>query len=286
MQNKLIASKVTQLCVLFMFSACVSVQGGEWSLHQNRDGKWTTEQERNKDGPLKNSLDTGVYKGKIEPGDSRRLIDFLIKNDGRIDKIFLESPGGDVQEAIRVGEVINKARLDVYVQMNQTCASACFFVWLNGANRAVIFVGRPNGGRVGLHRPYLVDIGNTPDSISSQSKIMQNLVRYLESKLISRRLVDMMISRPSNDIYWLRDEDVTELGQSPPELEELYIAKCGDNRRQLYRQMTIAKSNSNQKLYDVLLHNVGKVNDCIDDLNSATRNNFLASARISSMRTK
>jgi len=39
----------------------------------------------------------------------------------------------------------------------------------------------------------------------------------LENELIPRRLIDIMMSRPSNDIYWLTADDLLELGDYAPE---------------------------------------------------------------------
>ena len=53
----------------------------------------------------------------------------------------------------------------------------------------------------------------------------------LEANLIPRRLIDEMMSRPSNDIYWLSNDDLYELSKSPPALEQLYLSKCGVDTR-------------------------------------------------------
>jgi len=56
---------------------------------------------------------------------------------------------------------------------------------------------------------------------------MRQVQNYLESQMVSRRLIDLLMSRPSNDIYWMTDDDFEELGEYRPEVEEFLIKRCG-----------------------------------------------------------
>jgi hypothetical protein len=55
---------------------------------------------------------------------------------------------------------------------------------------------------------------------------MRQVQNYLEQQMVSRRLIDLMMSRPSNDIYWLTAADFDELGEYSPQVEELLVQKC------------------------------------------------------------
>ena len=59
---------------------------------------------------------------------------------------------------------------------------------------------------------------------------MRSVAAYLEGELLPRRLIDMMMSKPSNDIYWLTEQDLADIGDYPPEVEEYLIRKCGYDR--------------------------------------------------------
>ena len=48
--------------------------------------------------------------------------------------------------------------------------------------------------------------------------------------MVPRRLIDIMMTRPSSDIYWLKGDDLKQLGQFSPEIEEYFIQKCGYDR--------------------------------------------------------
>lgn len=211
------------------------------------------------------------FKGEIVNGDASKLASIMVENGKVVSAIHLNSLGGSVTEAIKIGEMIKSFRLDTYVQKSAKCASACFFMWINGSNRAAGFEGSKFLGLVGLHRPYLKIIENTNASVSEQAAVMRKISSYLDEKLIPRRLTDLMLSRASNEIYWLKSDDLDDLHQSPPDNEELYISKCGDNRRAIYSQMNIAKANGNTQLLSILNYSVGTINDCIDGLNQGIR---------------
>lgn len=230
----------------------------------------------------KDGTETGkrsTLLGEIKRGDAEKFATYIVNNRDWVDTIDLNSPGGNVQEAMIIGELIRAARLDTIVQPGQTCASACFIIWINGANRAafpdVAFknskTGQNSFSRLGLHRPYMTTIDNDERSLSIQTKVMQSVDSYLSARRIPRRLIDQMMGRASNDIYWVNQEDISEIGQSPYDLEELYVAKCGDNRKKLYSQINVARANGNSELESLLNENVYKINSCINMLNEDAR---------------
>lgn len=219
------------------------------------------------------------FTGKIRTGDATRFAGVVMRHAALIKSVFLDSPGGDVGEAIKIGDIVRAARLDTYVQPNATCASACFFIWLNGANRAVVnwpTENRKTGGtsppgRLGLHRPYLTNFTESETSVKAQAKAMEGVRSYLTSKFVPFRLIDAMMARSSEDIYWVSQLDLNELGESSPDLQELYVARCGDNRRQLYSQRQAARERKDEALSALLLDSIGRINGCIDDLSAASR---------------
>ena len=229
-------------------------------------------------GPEQRAIKIVEFSGEITKGDAQKLATFIAQNRSWVDSINLRSPGGDLREAIMMGEIIKSARIDTVVQPGKVCASACFFIWMNGPDHVMFHnpppnkkTGLINPSKVGLHRPYLRSISNTEQSISEQANVMRLADNYLSTRLVPRRLIDLMMSRGSNDIYWLTPEDSAELGYTPPDLEELYISHCKDNRKELYRQIDSARANDNASLAAILTGNVTQINSCIGDLNYAAR---------------
>jgi hypothetical protein len=103
-------------------------------------------------------------EGDIVPGDAQELIDFYGKYGEQISPVYLRSRGGDVTEAIAMGAILRRLRLEASVPLGDTgsapidpirvdhrenliCASACFLVYAGGAIRF--------GNYLAMHRPYL-----------------------------------------------------------------------------------------------------------------------------------
>jgi hypothetical protein len=159
--------------------------------------------------------------GTIQSGDAERLARTFARVT-RIKEIRLASRGGDVVEAVLMGEVIRAMRLHTVVATNETCASACFFLWLNGSRR----LANHGLGRLGLHSPFLQNPSNTEGSRTAQANLANAVTGYLEDRRVPRKFIDLMMSRPSSQFYWLSGADLLEIGTTPPELEELYLAQC------------------------------------------------------------
>ena len=96
----------------------------------------------------------GLLSGDIVKGDYERVATFL---DAHRPKMFaLNSNGGDVDEALKIGRLFRKFLVLTLVPTKSsycggedcTCASACALIWFGGVNR---------GGTVGLHRPRPTD---------------------------------------------------------------------------------------------------------------------------------
>jgi hypothetical protein len=168
--------------------------------------------------------------GTIEAGEFERFKKAIIKEDGGY-LLVLNSKGGSVTEALKIAELVKELHLSTIVAPNGICASACFFIWLAGEARDANPTKSKATGPVGLHRPYYTEVSNNQSSFDRQSKVQVEISEYLRKNLVPNRLVDLMMSRPSNDIYWLTAEDLVEIGEYPPGVEELYIKKCDYDRR-------------------------------------------------------
>lgn len=167
--------------------------------------------------------------GQIVAGDYQKFVKLANQKLGA--RVILSSPGGDLNESIKIAELVSRLNLNTEVPKGEICASACFFIWINGERRVARKIN-PNSDKVslGLHRPYLSNPTSERSSTENQINVQRRTIAYLEGKLIPRRLIDIMMARPSNDIYWMTESDLYELGEYPSHIEEPYIAKCKYDR--------------------------------------------------------
>src|SRR6185437_11131973 len=75
------------------------------------------------------------FTGEIQPGDQDAVV-LAIKraNDKNrlVATIRLSSPGGNILEAVKIADVVRKAKMATAVLGGATCASACFIIFAAG----------------------------------------------------------------------------------------------------------------------------------------------------------
>lgn len=92
-------------------------------------------------------------RGQINRGDFDRFKSFLLEDDalrGYTNQVWLNSPGGDVVEAMRFAELFDKSSAAANVGPYSKCYSACVFMFAGAASRTIF----PQG-ELGVHRLVL-----------------------------------------------------------------------------------------------------------------------------------
>jgi hypothetical protein len=205
-----------------------------------------------------------ILEGKLETGDYDKLLK-LIDEDCRdyscTSGIYLASPGGDLIEAMKIGRLVRKLRLETHVPIDPTpprdllpefgqkseailkdlkailkdakanymCASACFFMFVAGIDRERdIF--RPV---LGIHRPYLSEAdlkrlsGN--QVIASAGQMRTVVEDYLKEMGVPAKYADLMFSIPKDQVRPIDENDFeSDFEGYIPELRDWLEAKCNN----------------------------------------------------------
>ena len=179
--------------------------------------------------------------GDIRAGDAERLASLIASEKKGVLRLKVNSNGGDLQEAMRIKDLVNELHINVNIAKGGYCISACFFIFLEGYQRRASSA-RDDGtlfpkelrdrisGVVGIHRPYLKSPTGDVMGTKKQQDLMRNVRDYLGTKVVPQHLIDEMMARPSNDVYWLNERDLNLLGELSPGDEEALIARCGYKR--------------------------------------------------------
>ena len=169
-----------------------------------------------------------VLTGKIEPGDNEKFLKLLRQNpihSMQAAKLELNSPGGDVAEALKIASVVNEAAYGVTVP--KLCGSACFFIYVTGWFRYV-----DEKGRLGVHRPFMDQSTFAGYSASEAKAKMQagsNVVKaFLDEHSVPKVIQEVMFNAASNEVVWLSNAQIDLIGSAPAHIEELELARCGD----------------------------------------------------------
>jgi hypothetical protein len=139
------------------------------------------------------NFDDIIFSGQIMKGDAEKVkifINELMPNPHK-HRFIIHSPGGNVTEAMKIGELLRKNYFSIYEPNGITCISACVLVIMGGTIREV-------NGRVGLHHPLFL---NTPITADTQKLLLegeQAMVQYATRMNINPQII--------RDMYTLKDE--------------------------------------------------------------------------------
>lgn len=177
--------------------------------------------------------------GTIKKGDSEAFATRLraFSDHKQFVRVSLDSPGGNVEEALLLGHKIREARGYVSVPVGAECASSCVFLLAAGTERGV-------SGKVGIHRPF------NPEGQKSDEAEIKALYKdlkvaaeaFLEEMNVSGRLYEDMLRIPPHSMRYLTREELHHYGLlgSDPVMAEIRAAesaaKVGISREELARR--------------------------------------------------
>jgi len=169
--------------------------------------------------------------------------------------LYLNSLGGDVVEAIKIGRAVRDLLLNTHTGLDTSsadfkelkCMSACFFIWISGVDRRA----SPGDKTLGIHRLYFEKNhykGLTSKQAEIKYKNLKNkAVTFLKEMGVSEKYADKMFAVPSNDVYILSEKEVDDLEGMVPYYEELLFSRCGaftKHEKKDYMECVVRKVNS------------------------------------------
>ncbi|HGF0951378.1 TPA: hypothetical protein ACF77N_005258 [Klebsiella pneumoniae] len=155
-----------------------------------------------------------VYTGDIVKGDADKLdgyIGKLAKLDSptRIGMIQLSSNGGDVEEALRLGRILRKNKIQVIIPMDSHCYSSCVLLLAGGVARFPV-------GDVGIHSFYSISSQKPNADYEQEENIYStteiSIRNYLREMRVSGALMDAMLKISSSDLEIIRFDKLKEYG--------------------------------------------------------------------------
>lgn len=120
--------------------------------------------------------------------------------------IYLDSRGGNVAEAIRLGRYIRDHQLWTIVARDSECLSACVFALSGGVIRVA-------AGTVGIHSIYAPEFlgsGRFAEASSLLADVDVEIRRFLHDMRVSSNLIDLTYSVQHNEIRVLNFDELTE----------------------------------------------------------------------------
>lgn len=173
------------------------------------------------------------YQGKIA-ADFTDLVARVADIAGRmgIHKriLDLDSAGGQVEDAIKAGDVIGAGGWTIWVREGSVCHSACVFVLGAGDNRLI-------SGKVGVHRIIrMSSTATTRAELNEELRGVYGRVKdYLERNGVAVAVADLMMTVPNRRLRLLSKDELQEYGldgtnAAQDDLDRLQLMRrCGDD---------------------------------------------------------
>lgn len=164
--------------------------------------------------------------GQIVKHDYTRMINVINRHRDIPYMLSVNSKGGNVMEAIRIGSFSRKYLLRFE---SNKCNSACIFIMLGSMyrneNKTTMF---------GIHRPkfkreFFANL--SAQEATKKYKSLRNIVQaYMLRMGATQQLVNDMFAVPSNSMKFLKSQQLENMLNTPPEgYAEWIISKCGDD---------------------------------------------------------
>jgi hypothetical protein len=150
-------------------------------------------------------------------------------NDVPFITVELDSPGGDVVEAVKIGRSIYQHFMMTLVRPGHECVSACVFILVAGA------VHTPDDeASIGLHRPLLVSWSHMSgdQARAKYNELMAYLRDYFVKLGVSAAAWEIMMGTDSDGMRYFAPAELDRLGLrgEDPAWEKLYDLKWTGGR--------------------------------------------------------
>ena len=170
--------------------------------------------------PLKVALKAGgilTLSGTIDPGAAERVAEEIDARGEYVETVLLDSPGGAVEEALRIGRLISERGYTTRVAAGALCASSCPLVFAGGRERIATAASA-----IGVHQIYAaIGAGALPigaraagDAMSDAQRTTATITRHLTEMGVDPALWLHALETPPDRLYYL----------SPAELESYGLA--------------------------------------------------------------
>lgn len=228
-------------------------------------------------GPLQAATMSAGFKGlgvaiegEIKPGDFEKFIEFKIANKSNprmsADVVFLNSPGGNVKEALKFAKAFSSSFYSTFVLDGKSCFSACTMIWAGGVDRTIM-----GTGRLGFHRLSFsakeVDVKKSKAILDPENS---KVVAFFKDVGLPNSLIEKMNETAPTDLFivnerWLIDHELNLAIRYQPAFLDVVEKRCG-------AEPTTEMFRKNQPLSQEILAKFNKWLECAEDVKDANHN--------------
>ncbi|GGD21003.1 ATP-dependent Clp protease proteolytic subunit [Aureimonas glaciei] len=156
--------------------------------------------------------------GRIEPGTAELFQALIDTPDQTIGELVLHSPGGSVEDAIKMARLVREHGIDTRVPADGYCASACPLLFAGGAERSA-----GTSAWIGLHQVFAVDapgVARARDldvSIADVQAIIAECQELLVDMGVKPEIWIKAMKTPPDALYVLTTDELKDYALVTPE---------------------------------------------------------------------
>ncbi|WP_367717215.1 hypothetical protein AB2N04_04000 [Nitratireductor sp. GISD-1A_MAKvit] len=143
-------------------------------------------------------------KGVIQPGSASRLRDVLTATADPVTTVTLDSPGGALNDAMAMAQLIRQYGLSTRVEAGATCASSCPLVLAGGRQRHV-----SRDATIAVHQFHSPGSLSDPrQALSDAQLVTARISRHLDEMGVDPALWLHALDTPPRALYVLSPEQM------------------------------------------------------------------------------
>ncbi|MGD9920798.1 MAG: hypothetical protein AB7V13_05030 [Pseudorhodoplanes sp.] len=155
-----------------------------------------------------------IATGTIVPGAADAFAAEIDKRGGYVKTVVLHSPGGSVQDALKIGRMIRDRNYNTEVMNGRYCASSCPLIFAGGVER---IAGRK--ASIGVHQvSALTSPGSATmaDGMRSAQRVSAEVQRYLRDMGVDSQVWVHAMETPANELFYFKPDELLALKLATP----------------------------------------------------------------------
>jgi hypothetical protein len=148
-----------------------------------------------------------IATGTIMPGAADAFAAEVEKRGGYVKTVVLHSPGGSVQDALRMGRLIREKKFATEVESGKYCASSCPLVFAGGVERRA-----GDKAAIGVHQIFAVtEAGMAAPSGDQAQRVSAQCQRYLGEMGVDPQVWMHAMETPKEELFYFKPDELLSL---------------------------------------------------------------------------
>lgn len=147
--------------------------------------------------------------GTVVPGAADTFAAEIEKRGGYVKTVVLHSPGGSVQDALKIGRLIRERNYNTEVADGRYCASSCPLIFAGGVERTA----GPKAA-IGVHQVSALTASRNAtmaDGMSSAQRVSAEVQRYLRDMDVDAQVWVHAMETPANELFYFKPDELLAL---------------------------------------------------------------------------